>query len=249
MPEFTSFDGIRIHYEIAGSGEPVLLLHSYPFDARVWSWTGVADAILATGRSVLAPDRRGSGKSDRPHSPSAYAHNACARDVSFLLDHLGLNRVDLGAYSLGAAIGLRVLQADNRIARAVLGGVGRRTIDVDPEMLEAAARQLEEDTETLSSDALQIRRRIDRVGGDRLALAAMWRGPFAQYGEGFQHVAASILLVTGEFDTGFGDPIELAQLFPRASVVRPATDHDSTMDHPEFTRSIVRHLCYHEPVD
>ena len=87
-----------IHYEHVGSGEPVMLLHSFPFDSRVWHGTGVADAITAAGRSVIATDRRGSGRSARPHDPRAYAGNACARDVTSLIDHLRLDQVDLAGY-------------------------------------------------------------------------------------------------------------------------------------------------------
>ena len=47
IPAFMSFDKTVIHYEHVGSGEPVMLLHSFPFDSRVWHSTGVADAITA----------------------------------------------------------------------------------------------------------------------------------------------------------------------------------------------------------
>jgi pimeloyl-ACP methyl ester carboxylesterase len=92
IPRFASFDGTMIHYEQSGRGEPVLLLHSFPFDSRIWASTGVADAIIAAGRSVIAADRRGSGRSARPHDPRAYAGNACARDVTALSIISGLIR-------------------------------------------------------------------------------------------------------------------------------------------------------------
>ncbi len=216
----------------------------------MWSWAGIVDAILATGRSVVAPDRRGSGQSDRPHHPGAYANNACAHDVSALIDHLGLDRVDLGAYSLGAAIALRVLQTDTRITRAVLGGVGDLTVRVDRNVLEGAASQIEEaDVASLPPSAQLIRQRIDRFGADPVALAAMWRGPFAEFDESFRHVRADILIVTGELDTGFGDPVALADRFRQARVVRPPTNHDTTMEHPAFVNGILQHLCPEEVVD
>lgn len=100
-PAFTSFDQTVIHYEQVGSGEPVLLLHSFPFDSGIWASAGVADAITAPGCSVMAADRRGCGRSARPHDPSAYGGNACARDVTSLIDHLRFDRVDLAGYSIG----------------------------------------------------------------------------------------------------------------------------------------------------
>ncbi len=44
----------------------MLLLHSFPFDSRIWASTGVADASTAAGRSVIAADRRGNGRSVGP---------------------------------------------------------------------------------------------------------------------------------------------------------------------------------------
>ncbi len=41
VPAFESFDGLRLHYEMVGSGLPIVLLHSFPFDSRVWTSSGV----------------------------------------------------------------------------------------------------------------------------------------------------------------------------------------------------------------
>lgn len=123
-----------------------MLLHSFPFDSRVWHGTGVVDAITAAGRSVITADRRGSGRSARPRDPRAYRGNACARDVTSLIDHLRLSQVDLAGYSVGSMIGLRVLQADPRVRRAVLGGVGDDIVHLDPRLREQVAADLLIDT-------------------------------------------------------------------------------------------------------
>lgn len=233
-----------IHYEQAGRGDPVMLLHSFPFDSRMWASTGVTDAIIAAGRAVITADRRGSGQSARPHDPRAYRANACARDVTGLIDHLGLDQVDLAAYSVGSMIGLRAVQADSRVRRAVLGGVGDGILRLDPRMREQVAADLAADDVTvLSGPARAMRERITRLGGDHRALAAMWQVPFAEYGAGFSHVRADVLIITGQRDNDFGDPAALADRLPAASVFRPPTDHASTMNHPAFTAKLVAHLA------
>jgi pimeloyl-ACP methyl ester carboxylesterase len=243
IPAFTSFDGTVIAYEQAGSGEPVLLLHSFPFDSRVWHGTGVADAITAAGRSVIAADRRGSGRSARPHDPRAYSGNACARDVSSLIDHLELGQVDLAGYSVGSMIGLRVLQADPRIRRAVLGGVGADIVHLDPRLQEQVAADLTEtDLAVLTGPAKAMRERIARLGGDPAALAALWKAPFVEYDASFDHVGADVLIITGDRDHDFGDPAALAARLPTATVFRPPADHASTMDHPLFAAGLIAHL-------
>jgi pimeloyl-ACP methyl ester carboxylesterase len=243
IPSFPSFDGTVIHYECLGSGEPVLLLHSFPFDSRVWHGTDVVDAITAAGRSVIAADRRGSGRSERPHDPRAYSGNACARDVTSLIDHLKLGQADLAGYSVGSMIGLRVVQADPRVRRAVLGGVGDDIIHLDPNLgKQIAATLTEQDPAMLDGPGKAMRERVVRLGGDPAALAALWKAPFVEYAASFDDVHADVLIITGDRDHDFGDPAALAARLPTATVFRPPADHASTMDHPLFAAGLIAHL-------
>jgi pimeloyl-ACP methyl ester carboxylesterase len=236
VPEFGSFDGVRLHYELEGSGPPVLLLHSFPFDSRVWVSTGVAAALGEVGRKAVLLDRRGQGRSEKPDDPAAYGGNACARDVSSLIDHLGLAWTDMLAYSLGAQIGLRVLQVEPRIRRAVLGGIGDAVLGWDDDAAIALAEVLEGDEAALDERGRALRARVERLGGDRFALAALWRGRYVSYDRDFSMVGAAVLLINGERDFGFGDPARLAALIPGATATAIDADHASTMDHPEFSR-------------
>jgi pimeloyl-ACP methyl ester carboxylesterase len=62
MP-FCSVNGIRVHYEVAGKGFPLLLIHAHPFDRRLWLYQA---AHLATFFHVISVDLRGYGFSDKP---------------------------------------------------------------------------------------------------------------------------------------------------------------------------------------
>ncbi|MGH9045511.1 MAG: alpha/beta fold hydrolase [Acidimicrobiales bacterium] len=243
MPTFATFDGLRLHYDVSGSGTPVVLLHSFPFDSRVWRTTGVLPALVATGRSAISLDRRGHGLSDKPHDPAAYADNAAARDVSCLLDHLSLPSGDLFAYSLGSHVGLRVLQDEPRIRRAVLGGVGAGVLTWDQEHAERVAELLEiGDPERLDERGRRMIERIARLQGDRFALAAQWRGRYVQYEPDFSMVTAPVLILTGERDDDGGDPSLLASQIPGARLERVDADHASTMDHPDFVKRALEFL-------
>ncbi|HUC36252.1 MAG TPA: alpha/beta fold hydrolase [Acidimicrobiales bacterium] len=236
LPEFASFDGVRLHYELEGSGPPVVLLHSFPFDSRVWVDTGVAAGLVEGGRQAVLLDRRGQGRSEKPHDPAAYADNACARDVFALLDHLGLDWSDLLAYSLGAQIGLRVLQVERRIRRAVLGGIGEAVLGWNEGAAIAVAEVLERDEAELDEGDRALRARVDRLGGDRFALGAMGRGRYVNYDRDFSMVGAAVLIINGERDLDFGDPARLAALIPRATATFIDADHASTMDNLQFLR-------------
>ncbi len=69
-----SFDsnGVKIHYEDQGSGDPVVLVHGFAANAEHnWGLTGWYKTLTPNYR-VIAPDCRGHGQSDKPHDVKAY---------------------------------------------------------------------------------------------------------------------------------------------------------------------------------
>jgi pimeloyl-ACP methyl ester carboxylesterase len=129
-----------------------------------------------------------------------------------------------------------VLQVERRIRRAVLGGTGQAVLGWDEGAALAVAEMLEGDEGALDEGGRALRARVDRLGGDRLALAALWRGRYVSYDRDFSMVDAPVLFINGERDLGFGDPTQLAALIPGATATSIDADHASTMDHPEFSR-------------
>src|SRR2546423_11092659 len=126
MPETVrSFDGTRIAYVVQGIGPAVLLLPGCAA-AQVLNWAtpGVIDALTGAGRRVIATDARGHGASDKPHDPGRYAGDAMARDAQAVLDHLGVEQVDVVGYSMGAMVAARLVPDEPRTRALVLGGVG-----------------------------------------------------------------------------------------------------------------------------
>lgn len=99
---FATVNGVRLHYLIAGKGEPVLLLHGYAQNSRMWRPMMVE---LAKSRTVIAPDLRGFGQSAKPNS--GYDKKTMARDVHALARSLGHRR----AIVVGHDIGLMVAYA------------------------------------------------------------------------------------------------------------------------------------------
>ncbi|MGH7769829.1 MAG: alpha/beta fold hydrolase, partial [Candidatus Binatia bacterium] len=62
-------NGIRPAYDKTGAGYPLLLIHGFPRDRRLWRKVTPG---LAERFSVVAMDRRGYGESDRPPDPAGY---------------------------------------------------------------------------------------------------------------------------------------------------------------------------------
>ena len=107
MERFASFDGTTIAYRDEGAGRPVLLLHGFAADQHAnWTQPHVVDALVDAGHRVLAPDARGHGASEKPTDPARYADDAMVRDARALLDHVGVDAVDVVGYSMGALVSL-----------------------------------------------------------------------------------------------------------------------------------------------
>ena len=112
-------DGVRIHYVVQGSGEPVVLVHGFTGSINEWVDSGVLPN-LARDYRVIALDLRGHGQSEKPRDVSAYGERM-ALDVIALMDHLGVAKAHVVGYSQGARIvGFLLATHGNRFVTAVL---------------------------------------------------------------------------------------------------------------------------------
>ncbi|AGC49242.1 alpha/beta fold family hydrolase [Myxococcus stipitatus DSM 14675] len=96
-------DGVSLHYEEAGQGIPVLLLHGLGSSGGDWEWV---IPRLANGYRLIVPDARGHGRSSKP--PGAYGVPLFARDIAGLCDALGLTRVHVVGLSMGGMMGFQL---------------------------------------------------------------------------------------------------------------------------------------------
>ena len=112
----------RLAYREVGQGRPLILLHGITGDATLWLRHGQAQTIAARGHRVIMPDFRGHGRSAKPHDASAYPLDMLTDDGFALVEHLGVDDYDLGGYSLGARIVVRMLVRGATPGRAVVWG-------------------------------------------------------------------------------------------------------------------------------
>ena len=96
---FADVNGTRLHYLVAGQGEPVILLHGYTQTSHMWR---PLIAELAKTHTVLAPDLRGAGQSAKP--PQGYDKKTLAQDVHALASSLGYRRVKLVGHDIGLMV-------------------------------------------------------------------------------------------------------------------------------------------------
>jgi pimeloyl-ACP methyl ester carboxylesterase len=116
--------GVKIHYEIEGAGEPVILIHGLYASAKInWGAPGIT-ADLARHYRVIALDCRGHGQSDKPAAEGEYGLKM-VEDVVRLMDHLHLPSAHIVGYSMGGMITLKLaVTYPERVRSAILGGMG-----------------------------------------------------------------------------------------------------------------------------
>jgi haloacetate dehalogenase len=102
----TVADGVALHAAVGGSGSAVVLLHGFPQTHLMWRHVA---ADLAADHTVICPDLRGYGASDKPADPDgrAYAKRTMAADIIALARTLGHDRFALAGHDRGALVAIR----------------------------------------------------------------------------------------------------------------------------------------------
>ncbi|KOX19008.1 alpha/beta hydrolase [Saccharothrix sp. NRRL B-16348] len=101
----TVADGVALNVAVGGSGSPVVLLHGFPQTHLMWRHVA---ADLAADHTVICPDLRGYGDSDKPvDDGQAYSKRTMAADVVALARALGHDRFALAGHDRGALVAIR----------------------------------------------------------------------------------------------------------------------------------------------
>jgi len=96
---FAAVGEVRLHFLLAGKGEPVILLHGYAQNSHMWRPLMVE---LAKSHTVIAPDLRGFGQSSKP--ASGYDKKTMAQDVHALAKSLGYQRTKIVGHDIGLMV-------------------------------------------------------------------------------------------------------------------------------------------------
>ena len=105
MPYVSAPDGVRLYYEEAGSGTPVIFVHEYAGDWRTWEPQMRHFSRL---HRCITFSQRGYLPSDVPTDPAQYSQDIQRDDVIAVLDHLKIDKAHIVGHSMGAATALHV---------------------------------------------------------------------------------------------------------------------------------------------
>lgn len=112
-------NGTKLYYEVAGSGEPVVLVHAFTLDTRMWD---DQFDVLARDFRVIRYDARGFGKSAPPTPGEPFSN---AEDLAALLDRLDARKAHVVGLSMGGrfALDYAVTYPDGLRSLVVIDGV------------------------------------------------------------------------------------------------------------------------------
>jgi pimeloyl-ACP methyl ester carboxylesterase len=213
---------------------PTLLVHGLGTSAaRTWGDNGWIDLLRDTGRTVVAPDLLGHGRSARPHDPGAY--DGLEADIARQLDEaVGPDTVvDAIGFSLGARTLLHLACArPDRFGHLVLAGVGANLFRRDGTGGPGLAGVMLAPHAPESPALAYFHRLAHSDGNDPEAFAALLTRPGGPRlsDEGLAGITCPVLVVLGEQDfVGPADPL-VARLTGAAVKVQmlPRTDHAAT---------------------
>ena len=252
MAESRASGGMMSYRELGdGPGEPLVLLHAFPLNGRMFEPQMEA---FSEGRRVVAPDYPGFGRS--PRTPAQPDIRYYAEGVLGLLDRLGLERVVLGGVSMGGYVALGCMRlfpervsglvladtrpdADSEETRENRKNMARRVADEGVEVLiELQMRRL------LARDTLENNEEVveevrgmileSSPGGVVAALGALRERPDST--PLLEKIEVPTLVIGGEED-GISSPEvmgAMAEKIPDSRhVTLPRAGHLSNLEAPE----------------
>jgi len=99
MPTLTTDDGVKLHYEEAGSGAPLVFVHEFAGDLRSWE---LQMAHFSRLYRCIAYNARGYPPSDVPKSIEQYSQDRATDDIRAVLDALKIDKAHIVGLSMGA---------------------------------------------------------------------------------------------------------------------------------------------------
>jgi len=246
MQSFDS-DGVRIAYMDEGEGEPILLIHGFASNSQAnWIDPRWVRTLTKAGRRVIAYDNRGHGQSEKLYEPDRYGAPQMAEDARRLLDHLGIERIDVLGYSMGARIAAFLVFAHpERVRSVIFGGLGihmvRGMVGAGPLAAALEAPRLEDVT---NDTARSFRVFAEQTKSDLKALAACMRGPREKVpAERLGEIALPVLVAVGSKDVIGGSGAALAELIPNAQFLEiTGRDHMRAVGDSKFKQGVLDFL-------
>jgi 2-succinyl-6-hydroxy-2,4-cyclohexadiene-1-carboxylate synthase len=257
-------NGIDIHYEQFGSGQPLLMLHG--FTGSIDAWQGIPENLAARFR-VIAVDMIGHGQTSAPEDPDRYQIEYAVEDLLTLLGRLDIERTLLLGYSMGGRVAQHLaLAAPDRFPAVILENTAPGIEDPDEREArrmsdERQAQMIEKrgperfirhwesiplfESQKSLPDEVRQRQRAIRLSQSPVGLANSLRGMGAGSMEPvtsrLDEFSMPVLFVAGEYDEKYREiGKEMTARMPCAEYVEiTGAGHTVHLEQPEMYVEVV----------
>jgi pimeloyl-ACP methyl ester carboxylesterase len=237
--EYISFDSTPIYYEVRGVGRPVVLVHGFIVNGESWKRTKLYDTLLKKGFQVIILDMRGNGRSGKPHELKSYLDDAETKDITGLVSFLQIPSYDVVGYSRGSIIVSRLVLADSRIGKAVIGGMGTGFTNPDWPRRQMFYEAL------MGKDVPELAGMVKYVQDsklDQLALAYLQKAQPSTTAQELAKIKKPVLVICGDNDSDNGSAADLSSMIPGSMLVRVPGDHNNAVRSQEFAGEVTKFL-------
>jgi pimeloyl-ACP methyl ester carboxylesterase len=265
MPYATADDGVRLYYEEAGSGTPIIFAHEFAGDLRSWE---PQLRHFSHHYRAIAYCARGYPPSDVLEAVASYSQDRARDDIVAILDHLGIDRAHVVGVSMGGFASLHVgLYRPGRARSCVVAGAGYGAAPDEREKFraecEAVARVFEAqgtpaaaERYTLGPTRVQFQNKDPRgwaefarqmaehsargsantLRGYQMARPSLW-----DLAEDMRRSTVPMLIVTGDEDDPCLEPaLFMKRNIPTAGIwMCPQSGHTLNLEEPDaFNRAL-----------
>lgn len=266
MPHATTDDGVKLYYEKAGSGTPMIFVHEFAGDHRAWE---PQMRFFSRHFRCVAFSARGYPPSDVPEDGKRYSQARARDDVVAVLDHLKIERAHVVGLSMGGFATLHVgIRYPDRARSLVIAGCGYGAALGEREKFraecEAAAKLFETQgmaeaakKYTIGPTRVQFQNKDPRgwqefsgqmagtsARGHALTMRGvqMERPSLWELVEDMKKIRVPALVMTGDEDEPCLEPaLLMKRTIPTAGlVVMPRSGHTINLEEPEaFNRALL----------
>jgi pimeloyl-ACP methyl ester carboxylesterase len=226
--KFADVNGIKIYYEIYGTGEPVLLLHGNSSSINLFQ---KQIPELSKQFKVIAVDTRGQGKSGE--NGKRYTYDLFADDMNALLDYLHLDSVNILGWSDGGNTGLiMAMKYPKKVKRLVTMGAN---VFIDKTVVDKwVFKLLNKEKKELNGDTLYNNK-------NRLRLIELLLTEPKHSFEELKTIACEVLVIAGEKDIIREEHTKaIAANIPKSTlVIAPKETHYFPSENPKAFNTLV----------
>lgn len=131
-------DNADLHFEASGNGEAIITLHGLSESTLYWRLTGVTETLAKKFR-VISMDMRGHGRTVVHGAPWGFDDETMGADITFLADHLGLEKFHLLSHATGGFVASRyAMTHSHRLLSLILTDTtsSTATIEAKPDSID-----------------------------------------------------------------------------------------------------------------